>query len=187
MQAIRGSQKTAEKCPLCQEKLPKDVDLKEHLALSHNGVRVECGFSRCEFSSVEIEEIKDHLNLKHYKPLKCTSCSQVCFNNDELNSHVAQTHLTNCPYCTFSTKFEASLDVHVKDKHPEAKESHYACEICDYWTISTVMFEKHLKVQHSKAAINEDEMSDIEEDDVLSELTESDLASLVKIEDDFGL
>ncbi|XP_062542143.1 zinc finger protein 425-like [Armigeres subalbatus] len=106
---------------------------------------------KCDFKTkyrLTIDRHKAVHEKRENRIYSCPDCKLVCKTKEELRSHHSSMHPQSlatkramCEVCGLSLKNSYSLKVHM-ERHGETAK--YACEYCDYTSLTRLAFKSHL-------------------------------------------
>lgn len=157
-------------CHLCNFKTPFLSRLKNfHLKIHSNEKNYKCEFPNCNKRFKNSKQLKNHsqihVNKRKNKPIntietdekkiKCGICNKKFSSESGLyihfNEHKGEEKRFVCEEkeCEYSTNDHNSFRRH---KFQHSKTHQYSCPACDYSSIQSSTYRKHLEKQHKELA-----------------------------------
>ena len=113
------------KCDSCDRQFNSRKSWRVHNKSVHLGIRYQCEYENCTFSSTQRGQVKRHVELKHFDiRLKCDHCEKSFCGDSTLRDHKAR-------------------------KHPD-KLKFYSCHLCSYRTEHKKLLQRHLTGKYGK-------------------------------------
>ena len=113
------------KCDSCDRQFNSRKSWRVHHKSVHLGIRYQCEYENCTFSTTTKAQVKRHVELKHLG-IKL-----------------------QCEYCEKSFCGDGSLRDHKVKKHPD-QVKFYSCHLCSYRTEHKDLLQRHLTGKYGK-------------------------------------
>ena len=121
-------------CDSCEYKTKKKCNLKKHLQIVHQGLRINCQY--CNKSYTQDSDLRHHLDrahgidfqIKNRKIYDYFTCEKCNYRNKgkAFNNHKCEP--IKCTLCDFETKFESNIKGHMSKKH----NLKFNCDLCKH-------------------------------------------------------
>ncbi|XP_055352158.1 zinc finger homeobox protein 4-like isoform X2 [Paramacrobiotus metropolitanus] len=117
------------------DRLPEVTVKTEEVALKTNGFNDgdDSDHSTHSFPEDLTQPTDSDLNTAKSSSVECPKCDIVLGSSKSLGGHMTMVHSRNsskklkCPKCNWHYKYQETLEIHMKDKHPESEET---CPYC---------------------------------------------------------
>ena len=144
-------------CNVCDDKFRTDLKLKYHMELYHqvDNLPVNCGYSRCKITSINIQKHREHREEAHGNRAPCNECGKL-IRYDNLNAHQSKMHSNirkwhSCDYCDYQSSQKNNLKTHL-NKHKDSKS--FQCKLCDKKFNWDSSLRSHMSAAHGKIIRN---------------------------------
>ena len=166
-------------CSECSKQYNTEWDLEKHMEYAHKDMNYKC--TKCDLAFPNAYERSEHVAMVHNtKVFNCEPCLASFHTKQRLSIHNKQVHKTaeereadkvNCSLCNKILATKATLNYHMKTKHPECgvKSNPVACDKCDriFYNNRSLYFhkrgvhktEQEKKAQRAKCDVCEQELS----------------------------
>ena len=136
-------------CNVCSYKSKRKSNVVKHTQTVHEGFRISC--EQCQKKFTQDSDLRHHMESFHgvkfvsnkVKYLACKECGYKSNIRTVSKNHKCEP--LKCQLCTFDTRFEFRMKLHMRKEHIEIK---YNCNRCEYKTASTSKLARHKITMH---------------------------------------
>ena len=132
-------------CEICKESFIKEIHLRKHKILSHEGGQLLCATceykswcpknlrrhkeshqektincDKCEYIGKGKYQMRAHMNIHRGCRYKCGKCDYTSYNRGNLYNHRVMKHvdtILKCDECNFSSKSNRTVKIHIERVH----------------------------------------------------------------------
>ena len=135
-------------CDHCDEMFKDKSELQEHERGIHGGIKYPCPEADCNFSTPDIRDLEEHIELHQDYAIQCDYCEYKAQSVRKLNCHMLDAHDGVKFYCKFC-EFTASKKDEIKLHQDMIHKNHIAsCSRCDFTTYNPKLLKCHEDTFH---------------------------------------
>ncbi len=151
VKAAAGKQRVP--CPQCQRTFRYPNEVKKHLEIAHEGLKVACPYCGKAFST-KCNLQKHVAGLHEGKSYPCTECSKVYTDPSNLRKHIRTAHSkvrVACSLCDKTFSQASHMRQHLRSAHEEVR---FTCSFpgCGRQYTRNDQLAAHVKLAHGEIA-----------------------------------
>ena len=117
--------------------------------MMHNGNRQVHNCPVCSKTYWKLESLKEHVDFAHSEGDKekfnCEFCEYFTYRKSHLRVHKCYQKNKKCPECSFESKKNDTLKVHIQREHA-VNPTKFNCDNCEFTSFRKSSLTKHQKV-----------------------------------------